>query len=114
METDIKFKVIYSKEAKAFLSTLPEKARKKIIYNIDKVAYGEIDKDLFKKLGNTDIWEFRTLFAGISYRVLAFWDTETDTLVIAANGFVKETQKTPSKEISKAEEIRTRYFNTKK
>ena len=114
METNRKFKVIYSKEARAFLSTLPEKARRKIIYNIDKVANGEIDKELFKKLENTDIWEFRTLFSGIAYRLLAFWDTEAETLVIAANGFIKKTQKTPSKEISKAEEIKTRYFNTKK
>ncbi len=62
---------------------------------------------------NTDIWEFRTLYNGIAYRLLAFWDTEADTLVIATNGFIKKTQKTPSKEISKAEEVKTRYFNTK-
>ncbi len=112
MESNIKFKVIYSKEAIAFLSTLPEKAREKIVYNIDKVAYGEIDKELFKKL-NTDVWEFRTHYNGIAYRLLAFWDTEAETLVIAANGFIKKTQKTPQKEISKAEEIRARYFNSK-
>ncbi len=86
---------------------------RKMLYNIDKAANGEMDKDLFKKLENTDIWEFKTLFAGIAYRLLAFWDTEADTLVIAANGFTKKTQKTPAKEISKAEEIRTRYFKTK-
>ena len=113
MESKRTFKVIYSKEARAFLSPLPEKARRKIIYNIDKVANGEVDKEIFKKLENTDIWEFRTLYNGIAYRLLAFWDTEADTLVIAANGFVKKTKKTPSKEISKAEEVRTRYFNTK-
>lgn len=43
-----------------------------------------------------------------------FWDTEEDTLVIATHGIVKKTQKTPLKEIAKAEEIRKEYFNNKK
>lgn len=70
---------------------------------------------LFKKLDDTDIWEFRTQYGGIQYRLLAFWDkvNGTDTLVIATHGFIKKTQKTPPKEIAKAEEIRTRYFNAK-
>ena len=36
------------------------------------------------------------------------------TLVIATHGIVKKTQKTPLKEIAKAEEIRKEYFNNKK
>ena len=43
-----------------------------------------------------------------------FWDTEEETLVIATHGIVKKTQKTPLKEIAKAEEIRKEYFNNKK
>ena len=42
-----------------------------------------------------------------------FWDTEEETLVIATHGIVKKTQKTPLKEITKAEEIRKEYFNNK-
>ncbi len=72
-----------------------------------------MDKDLFKKLDDTNIWEFRTLFNGISYRLFSFWDTEQETLVIATHGIIKKTQKTPSKEISKAEEIRKQYFDNK-
>ena len=41
-------------------------------------------------------------------------DTEQETLVIATHGIVKKTQKTPLKEIAKAEEIRKEYFNNKK
>jgi len=113
MDSKQKFRVIFSKEVRAFLSTLSKKARLKVLYNVDKVAGGEISRDIFKKLEGTDIWEFRTLYAGNAYRLLAFWDTEKETLVIAANGFVKKTQKTPQKEINKAEEIRRRYFETK-
>ena len=40
----------------------------------------------------------------------SFWDTEKETLVIATHGMVKKTQKTPKKEIRKAEAIRLEYF----
>jgi len=113
MELKARFKVIMSSEADAFLDTLRQDIKDKIVYNVDKVANGYMDKDLFKKLDGTDIWEFRTLYKGIQYR-LAFWDTDAETLVIATHGFVKKTQKTPSKEINKAEAIRKLYFNSKK
>lgn len=115
MEGKSKFKVVLSKEARSFLVSLNEKIRNKIIYNIRK-STTIIDPVLFKKLDNTDIWEFRTQYSGIQYRLLAFWDKVdgTDTLVIATHGFIKKTQKTPSKEIMKAEEIKKQYFNSKK
>lgn len=114
MELKARFKVIMSSEADAFLDTLRQDIKDKIVYNVDKVANGYMDKDLFKKLDGTDIWEFRTLYKGIQYRLLAFWDTDAETLVIATHGFVKKTQKAPSKEINKAEAIRKLYFNSKK
>lgn len=73
-----------------------------------------VDKDLFKKMGDTDIWEFRTMYRGMAYRLFAFWDTESETLVVATHGFVKKSQKTPQKEIEKAEKIRKQYFDLKK
>lgn len=54
-----------------------------------------MDKELFKKSENSEIWEFRTLFNVICYRLFAFWDTEFEALVIATHGIVKKTQKTP-------------------
>ncbi|MDE7101494.1 MAG: type II toxin-antitoxin system RelE/ParE family toxin, partial [Bacteroidales bacterium] len=74
------------------------------------VEGGEMDKVLFKKLGDTPIWEFRTLFNGVCYRLFSFWDTEQETLVIATHGIIKKTQKTPRTEIRKAEAIRREYF----
>ena len=105
--------VVLMDEARDFVRTLPEKARKKVTYNLLKVEGGEMDKELFKKLDDTNIWEFRTLFNGICYRLFSFWDTEHETLVIATHGIIKKTQKTPSKEIHKAEEIRKQYFDNK-
>lgn len=112
MEEKARFNVVYMDEAIKFLESLDMKVRNKIVYNIEK-AMLIIDKELFKKLGNSDIWEFRTLYGGMSYRLLAFWDTNKDTLVVATNGFVKKTSKTPLKEIAKAEELRRKYINSK-
>lgn len=113
MKSKENFKIIYSEETVVFLNSLDIKARAKIMYNINKCKY-VIDKELFKKLNEREIWEFRTSYGGISYRILAFWDTETEALVLTTHGFVKKKQRTPAKEIEKAEEIRRQYFNLKK
>jgi len=106
-------KVILSEEAESFVRLQPIKAQQKITYNIRKLESGVMDKDLFKKLDDSEIWELRTLFSGICYRLFAFWDTETETLVVATHGIIKKTQKTPKKEIQRAEGIRKEYFNNK-
>lgn len=91
----------------------PQKVQLKIAYNIRKLQSALIEKELFKKLENSYIWEIRTLYNGAAYRLFAFWDTEKETLVVATHGIVKKTQKTPKKEIEKAERIRKEYFNDK-
>ena len=109
-----KFDIQYMEEVIDFLQSIDKKASKKIFYNIDK-AKEENDPKLFKKL-NGNIWEFRALYNGLQYRLLAFWDkTEgIDTFVIATHGIIKKTDKVPPKEIEKAEKIRTSYFEEKK
>ncbi len=95
-----------------YLRTLPKKVRDKIAHNIYRVQLGERNTELFKKLDGTEIWEFRTLYEGNAYRLFAFWDTRTDTLVIATHGINKKTQKPPAGEIAKAERLRKEYFRT--
>ena len=96
-----------------FLSGLERKQYEKILYNIRK-SQVELDPELFKKLSD-DIWEFRTLYQGLQYRLLAFWDkTSTiNTLVVSTHGFVKKRSKVPDKEIQKAVNIRTKYLAEK-
>jgi len=109
------FELVVLEEARTFLKSLSLSVRTKIAYNIRKIQLGFKDAELFKKLDDTEgIWEFRTLYQGISYRLFAFWDTEGQTLVVATNGIIKKTQKTSSKDIAKAEGIRRRYFEAKK
>lgn len=107
------FRIVFSKEAKAFLKEIPHSAADKMNYNIHRIMAGERNRELFKKLENTEIWEFRTLYNSIAYRLFAFWDTTEETLVIATHGIIKKTQKTPLKEIAKAEAIRKDYFRKK-
>ncbi|HIR72908.1 MAG TPA: type II toxin-antitoxin system RelE/ParE family toxin [Candidatus Coprenecus pullicola] len=110
----MKLKVVLMEEAAAFIAGQSVKVQQKIYYNIFKVEEGIREAEIFKKLENTDIWEFRTLYNGICYRLFSFWDTDTDTMVVATHGIVKKTMKTPVKEIAKAEEIRKEYFRRKK
>lgn len=101
MELNPRFKVILLPDVHEYLATLTEKARNKIISNVRKATL-VIDPELFKKLGDTEIWEFRTRFNGMTYRPLAFWDENQKSIVIATHGFTKKTQKTPPNEIKRA------------
>ena len=107
------FKLITHKEAEEFITALPEKAQDKVLFNIRKVRFGVKDINLFKKLGDSNIWEFRTSFQGMAYRLFAFWDKDGETLVIATHGLIKKSEKTPKGEIEKAESIRKEWFNNK-
>jgi len=108
------FKVEFLREVLEFLDGLDEKARNKILFNIDR-AKVKNNRTLFKKL-NPDIWEFRTLYNKKQYRLFAFWDKSNKkvTIVVATHGIVKKSQKTPKKDIDKATEIMKEYFNDKK
>ena len=108
-----KIKVVLLDEALAFIRSLPMKVQEKIAYNYKKIENGLISKELFKKLDDTEIWEFRTLYSGNCYRLFSFWDADTETFIIATHGIVKKSQKTPKKEIEKAEKIREEYFKNK-
>jgi len=109
----IKYEVRFMEPAKDFLDSLDDKSREKILFNIWKSRETN-DPELFKKLTG-DIWEFRTRFKSKQFRLLAFWDKSggKETLVITTHGFVKKTQKTPKKEIEKAEQLRKEYLTHK-
>ena len=100
-------------EADEFIAGLDSKTIKKIFYNID-LAEQTYDPKLFKKLQN-DIWEFRTKYAGLQIRLLAFWDKidNKETLVIATHGFIKKVDKVPANEINRAIRLKDEYFKNK-
>jgi len=84
-------------EAFEFIEKQDLRVRKKIFQNIRR-AEQYTDPKFFKKLTN-EIWEFRTLYSGIQYRLLAFWDKEdrTETLVFATHGIIKKNEQSGKK-----------------
>ncbi len=108
-----RFEPILLEEAMEFLRMQNPKSKNKILLNIERASY-KTDPKLFKKVQG-EIWEFRTLYLGLQYRLLAFWDktNSVNTLVLATHGTIKKTAKVDQKEIDKAERIRRQYFKDK-
>lgn len=111
MITD-RFEIELLEGAREFLLGINEKARYKLLFNIDKGKKFN-DPKIFKKLDN-DIWEFRTEYKKLQHRLLAFWDKRNNknTLVICTHGFIKKTDKVPKGEIDKAKQLMKLYFET--
>ena len=107
-----KFEIEFLDEAREFLMTIEDKARYKLIFNIDK-SKKQNDPKVFKKL-DSEIWEFRTKYKNLQHRLLAFWDKRNNknTLVICTHGFIKKTDKVPKQEIEKARNLMKQYFET--
>jgi phage-related protein len=104
-----RFEVCMLKEAKEFMVSLDIEIREKITNNIEKSMFRS-DPRLFKKIKD-GIWEFRTLHAGIQYRLLSFWDSKYSTsLVVITHGIKKKSWKLPPKEIEKAIVRRSQYY----
>jgi phage-related protein len=103
------FNVEYLFEAVYFIESQEVEVQNKIYYNITKAQHTR-DPELFKKLAGSEIWEFRTLYKGKKYRLFSFWDSKRRAYVICTHGIIKKTDKTPQKEIEKAEQIRKQYL----
>ena len=107
-------KVRFLKEAERYFLAQNEKIQKKFLISFEKIESGN-KGNWFEKLKNTDgIYEFRQSDHQKFYRIFAFWDSEEkETLIVATHGIDKKTNKTPLKEIKKAEQIKKKYFDTK-
>ncbi|MES2732939.1 MAG: type II toxin-antitoxin system RelE/ParE family toxin [Bacteroidota bacterium] len=106
-------KIIPLEEAADFLRALDEKARNLFIKAFDKTAAG-FTGDWFSKMSGTNgIWEFRVDANKKFYRMFAFWDGDGEdaTLILCTHAIEKKKNKTPPKEIKKAEQIKKEYFS---
>lgn len=72
-----------------------------------------IPKKFFDKIdGVKGLFEIRIEYESNIYRVFCCFDK--GNLVVLFNGFQKKTQKTPKKELEKAERIMKEYFEEQK
>lgn len=87
-----------------FLDSLSAKQAQKVGWVLELIeTIPIVPIQYFKKLvGTDDIWEVRVDFGHDTFRLLAFMDR--GNLVILTNGFAKKSQKTPSAEITLAEQ----------
>ena len=107
------FDIEYLQEATEFISNLEPACQKKALYCITYAQQAK-DPEVFKKLTGSNIWKFRFIHKRRKYRLFAFWDKEIKSYVVCTHGIVKKTDKTPQKEIDKAEKIRIEYFKQKR
>ncbi len=107
------FKFVLLDEAERFVRSLPQPVADKVYDNIHRIVAGERNSDLFKKIKGSNIWEFRTFYNRMAIRLFAFWDYSEGTLIVVTHAIVKKSQKTPLKEIAKAEAIREDYLKLK-
>jgi phage-related protein len=103
--------VLFLADAIEFLEQLEDKARRKVLYNMNKASKRK-DGELLKKI-NDNIWEFRTLSGNSHIRFYAFWDTKQkeQATIIITHGIIKKTMKIPMSEIQKAEKKRRLFLN---
>lgn len=66
---------MFLEDVDEFFESLDSKVVAKILFNIDKAEQTN-DPRLFKKL-TKEIWELRTKYGNLQYRLFAFWDNET-------------------------------------
>ena len=96
-----------------FFNTLDYEVKKKFNWTLRLIS--QVDRvpvKYFKHIeDSTGLFEIRVGFGSNIYRVFSFFDKEK--LVILVNGFQKKSQKTPEKEIEKAEKLKKQYFDEK-
>ena len=71
-----------------------------------------IPEQYLKHLKSTSgLYEIRIQVGNNIFRVFCFFDL--DNIIVVGHGFQKKSQKTPRKEIEKAERIKQEYYESK-
>lgn len=106
--------VFYKNYFDDFFKPLNEKVKDKIDEVLFMITIVErIPKKFFDKMeGIKGLFEIRIEYQSNIYRIFCCFDK--GNLVVLFNGFQKKTQKTPKKEIEKAEKLMKEYLEEKK
>lgn len=113
MET-IREIIFYKDYFEDFFESLPEKVKNKIDEVIFMITILErIPTKFFKSIEDVKgLFEIRIEYESNIYRIFCCFDK--GNLVVLFNGFHKKTQKTPPKELQKAEKLMEEYFQQQK
>jgi phage-related protein len=113
MGNEIKTIKFYKNYFFDFVDALPIKAAKKIYWSIDILRnIRHVGEPHLKSLEDTGgLFEIRTIFGGNIFRVFCFFDE--GNVIVITSGFQKKSQKTPIREIERAQRIRSEYYEEK-
>ena len=95
-----------------FYESLELGARRKVAYILDMLKTEVRLSEKFVKFIKDGLFELRAEYNSNIYRVFFIFDN--GNIVVLFNGFQKKSQKTPSKEIAKALELKKEYYAGKK
>ena len=97
-----------------FYQKQDEKVKEKIKYVLELIKQVQKVPEKFLKhlTGTIGLYEIKIEYQSNIYRIFCCFDK--GNLVILFNGFQKKTQKTPSNELEKAENLKNEYFENKK
>ena len=104
--------LVYKDYFLTFYRALEAGAQKKIDYVLDVLKMQDRVSEKFVKYIKEGIYEIRASYNCNIYR--AFFIFDEGNIVMLFNGFQKKSQKTPSKEIDKALELKKEYYAGKK
>ncbi len=106
--------IFYKDYFEEFFIKQRQKVKEKIVWTFNLIEELEkVPETYLKHLENTEgLYEIRVQQGSDIFRIFCFFDH--GQLVVLANGFQKKTQKTPKREIEKAEKIKKDYESEKK
>ena len=104
--------IAYKNHYKDFFESLDEGTQEKILYGMLLLKTQERLPSKFVKPIRDGLFELRIEWQGNIYRI--FFCFDEGQLVVLFNCFQKKSQKTPKKEIKRAEAIKKEYFESKK
>ena len=97
-----------------FYNDQTTKVQKKILWTLRAIEdLDRIPESYFKHLeGTNGLYEIRVQSGSDIFRIFCFFDS--NNLVVIGHGIQKKTQKTPAREIERAEKIKREYYEEKK
>ncbi len=114
MKENFSRNIFYYKEYYlGFYKTLDVDVKKKFNWTLKLIATLErVPAKYFNHIKNSSgLYEIRVEVGSNIFRVFSFFDK--GKVIILINGFQKKSQKTPKKEIEKAEKLKKQYFDEK-
>jgi phage-related protein len=96
-----------------FFDKQSKKVQNKILWTLKVIEeLTRIPEQYLRYVKNTSgLYEIRVQVGNDIFRIFCFFDY--DNLIVVGHGFQKKTQKTPRREIERAESIKREYYENK-